>query len=274
MVAREAADTRRTDPIGVRRISLEAPWTWLATAWRQMWRAPVFSLGYGLVFALISAGLFALLAVFEILPIVLPLIGGFLLLGPLLAVGLYELARRLSAEEPIRARAVILVRTAAPKQIAFMGALLLIAYLAWIRIAFLLVMLFIGIGEDLPPLDTFFTQLFFTWDGVGLLATGTVIGGVIAFVIFAVTAVSIPMLMDRDMDAITAALTSIKAVRANLAPMLVWGWLILLLIAFGVATAFVGLIVTFPLVGMATWHAYQSLIGDGEGQEAAAPRTS
>jgi len=260
-VARKAAATP-----AVRRISPEAPWTWLATAWRQIWQAPKIALGYGFVFAAISSGLVILLWVFAALPAILPLIGGFLLMGPLLAVGLYELARRLTAGEPVELRPVALVKTAAPTQIAFMGALLLVAYLAWIRIAFLLVMLFIGIGEDLPPLDTFFTELFFTWDGIGLLATGTAIGGVIAFIIFSLTAVSIPMLMDRDIDAITAMITSVAAVKANFGPMLLWAWLILLLIACGVATGFIGLIVTFPLVGMATWHAYQSLIGDGEGQ--------
>lgn len=259
-----AKDSGAAKP-AIRRISPEAPWTWLATAWKQIWQAPAISLGYGFVFAAMSAGLVVLLWVFAALPLILPLIGGFLLIGPLLAVGLYELARRLSAGDPLALRPILLVKTAAPTQIAFMGALLLVAYLAWVRIAFLLVMLFIGIGEDLPPLSAFFTELFFTWDGIGLLATGTAIGGIIAFVIFAVSAVSIPMLMDRDIDAITAMITSVAAVRANLGPMLLWGWLILLLIACGVATGFLGLILTFPLVGMATWHAYKSLIGEEEG---------
>lgn len=266
MAAGDLAGNAAAATPAVRRISPEAPWTWLATAWRQIWRAPRIALGYGLVFAAISSGLVVLLWAFGALPLILPLAGGFLLIGPLLAVGLYELARRLSADEPVALRPVVLVKTAAPTQIAYMGALLLVAYLVWVRIAFLLVALFIGIGEDLPPLHTFFSELFFTWDGIGLLSVGTAIGGVIAFVIFALTAVSIPMLVDRDIDVITAMITSVAAVKANFGPMLLWAWLILLLIACGVATGFVGLVVTFPLVGMATWHAYKSLIADSAGE--------
>ncbi|GAK33200.1 hypothetical protein JCM17846_19950 [Iodidimonas nitroreducens] len=243
----------------IRKISPEAPWTWLTLAWQQILRAPAVPLGYGLVFSIISFGLVVLLLFSNALPLILPLVGGFLLLGPMLAVGLYEAARRFGKGEGISFKQALFVKTAAPSQLAFVGVVLLLAYFAWVRIAMLLFAFFSGIGGEMPPLDVFFSNLFFTADGLGLLIIGTLSGGLIAFVIFAMSALSIPLLMDRNLDAITAILASLEAVKTNFAPMLLWAWLILLLIAFGVATAFIGLVLTFPLVGLATWHAYRDL---------------
>lgn len=258
----QTTTTAQTAPAGapeLHAISMESPWRWLAQAWRQIWQAPQISLGYGLLFAVASGGLFAMLFVFDLQVFILPLVGGFLLLGPLLAVGLYEAARRLEEGRPVPLKDVLFVKTAAPSQLAFMGALLMIAYFAWARLAALIFMFFHGVNAEFPPLATFFSELFFTWNGIAMLVVGTAVGGAIAFIIFAITAISVPMMMVREVDAVTAGLTSIRAVKDNLGPMLVWGWLILLLIGFGIATAFIGLVVTFPLVGFATWHAYREL---------------
>jgi len=251
--------------IVIRRITGESPWRWLALAWRQIWRAPAITLGYGAAFAVASAGLAALLVWLEAFPLILPLAGGFLLLGPMLAVGLYETARRLVEGEAVTLRAAILVRTAAPTQLAFMGVVLLLIYFAWIRLAMLLFALVNGINASIPPFEEFLTSLFFTWDGIILLVSGSIVGGILAFIIFAITAISIPLMMRRDVDAVTAALARVEAIRKNPGPMILWAWLILLLTAFGVATAFVGLVVTFPLVGMATWHAYRELVEPARG---------
>lgn len=253
------AQGARTGAPELHPISMESPWRWLAAAWQQIWQAPRISLTYGFLFAAASGGLFAMLFVFNLQAFILPLVGGFLILGPMLAVGLYEGARRAEAGEPTALKDVLFVKTAAPSQLAFMGVLLMIAYFAWARLAALIFMFFHGVNAEFPPLEAFFADLFFTWNGIAMLVVGTAVGGAIAFAIFAVSAISVPMMMVRDVDAVTAGLTSIRAVKENFAPMLIWGWLILLLIAFGVATAFVGLIVTFPLVGFATWHAYREL---------------
>lgn len=243
----------------INRISMDAPWSWLAKGWRDMWRQPALSLGYGFAFVVISAGLTGLLVWAELFSLVLPLGAGFLLVGPLLAVGLYEISRRLEQGAPVTARDVIFVAVASPVQLAYVGVMLALIYLAWIRIATLLFAIFFGV-QAIPPFEQFFPALILEPRGLALLVTGTVIGGILALVTYAATVVSIPMLLDRDVDAVTAVLTSIQAVRANPAPMLLWAWLILVLTAFGIASLFIGLIVTFPLVGHATWHAYRDVI--------------
>jgi uncharacterized membrane protein len=112
---------------------------------------------------------------------------------------------------------------------------------------------------DYTPLDEFTQFLLGTDQGLAFLAIGTAIGAVFAVIAFAVTALSVPMLMDRHVDVVSAIGASVRAVTHNPKPMLLWAWLIALLIAFGFATLFVGLIVVFPVIGHATWHAYRGL---------------
>lgn len=240
-------------------IRMDAPWRWLAAGWRDMWARPGLSLGYGLVFVGVSAGLTAFLAWAELFSLILALAAGFMLVGPMLAVGLYEISRRLEAGRSITTSDVAVVSTASPVQLAFVGVMLALILLAWIRIATLLFAIFFGI-QAIPPFEIFFPALILEPRGLALLVTGTAVGGVLALITYACAVVSVPMLLDRNMDAVTAVLTSIQAVRKNPAPMLLWAWLILVLTAFGIASLFVGLIVTFPLVGHATWHAYRDVI--------------
>ena len=137
--------------------------------------------------------------------------------------------------------------------------MLALALLAWMRIASLLFALFFGTLE-FPPLEQILPLLFFTWEGLGLLIVGSAVGGLIATAVFAVSVVSVPLLMMRDIDAISAMLVSVRAVRKNLAVLALWAWLIAVLTGFGLIPGFLGLIVTFPLVGHATWYAYRDLI--------------
>jgi uncharacterized membrane protein len=255
----EESLNERNAGVRLRKVSMEAPWQWLSKGWMDLWRHPAISLGYGLVFAGVMAGLAWALSVIDLAAIVLPLGAGFMLIGPLLAVGLYEISRRLEVGERIRRRDVIFVRTKSPTQLGFLGVLLMIVLLVWVEIAALLLMLFFGM-TGFPPLQELVNTMLFTWPGLGLLAGGSLIGGILAFVIFAFSAISVPMLMVRDVDAITAVILSIRTVRSNLGPMVLWAWLIAVMIGVGLATLFVGLIVTFPLIGHATWHSYRDLV--------------
>jgi uncharacterized membrane protein len=248
----------------IRKVAMEQPWSWLAAGWADMWRAPGISLGYGAIFTLVSAALTAGLFLLGIEYLLLPLAAGFMLLGPMLAVGLYETSRRLHAGEPVSFADALFVAARSPTQLAFMGVLLAFLLMAWMEIALLLFALFFG-TRGLPPLDETVHLLFFTWEGLGLLVVGTAVGAVLAAAVFSLTVVSVPLLLVRETDAVSAMITSLRAVRANLPVLALWAWLIAVLTACGVVTLYIGLIVTFPLVGHATWHAYRSLIEEESG---------
>lgn len=248
------------DPLPrVRRIAMDAPWDWLAAGWRDVWNSSSVSLMYGLAFTVISSVLSVTITALNLSSLILTLASGFILLGPILAVGLYEISRRIEAGEKITLKEIIHVRTKAPAQLMFLGVMLMIAFLVWVRVATLLFALFYGL-QGFPPLSQFADELLFTARGLALLTVGTAIGGVLALIVFAISAISVPLLMVRNVDAVSAMLLSIEAVRKNLLPMILWAWLILLMMGFGLATLFSGLVVTFPLVGHATWHAFRAVI--------------
>lgn len=256
-IANTAETADRT--IVLRRVPSEAPWSWLAAGWRDLKRARWVSAAYGLFFALASAAITVGLWLTDSLQVLPPLAAGFMLVGPLLAVGLYEVSRRLEAGKPVTIEAAVLSITRSPVQIAFLGVLLMVLLLFWIRLAFLLFALFLGTGSAPPP-EILVSQLLFTPEGLGLLVVGTLAGALLAFFAYAISVISVPLLLDRDVDAMSAIIASLRSVKLNWKPLLLWAWLIALITAAGIATLFVGLIVTFPLIGHATWHAYRDLV--------------
>ncbi|MBI1212631.1 MAG: DUF2189 domain-containing protein [Alphaproteobacteria bacterium] len=258
--ANESEETAKVASLVVRMPTMDDPWRWLAKGWRDLWSAPVLSLGYGAVFVL--AGLLGTAGLWLVgwEPMVPIAAAGFALLGPILAVGLYEISRRLELGLPIRLRDVVFVRTAAPVQLGFMAFLLIFIYLVWLRAATLLIAFFIY--DNVMPLGDFLTFVLTTPEGLALLVVGTIIGGLLALITFVISALAIPILMQKDIDAMTAMSASVEVMMDAPGPMLLWGWLIGVLTVFGFATMFIGLIVIFPLIGHATWHAYRSIIED------------
>ncbi len=184
-----------------------------------------------------------------------------MLLGPLIAVGLYEASRRLADKQPVSLGDVARAPGAARGQLAFAGAFLLLMFFIWLRVAMLLFMLFIG-TNSIPPANEFLQLLLFTPHGLSLLVVGTAIGGLFAVIVFATTTFAVPLLLTKRVDALTAAVASVNAVRANPKPMALWVTLIVVIMGAGFATLLVGLVVAFSLIGHATWHACAEVYGE------------
>lgn len=241
-----------------RDIPAAAAFGWLRAGWADFRKQPGSSLLYGAAVFVVSicvvAGLFALALDY----ILLPALAGFMVVGPLLAVGLYEKSRRLAAGEPVTLADMIFVKPQSGGQVLFTGALLCLLMLFWMRAAILLYALFFGL-QPFPGLDDIVPMLFTTTIGWSLLVVGTLVGGLFAAFSFAISAFAIPMQLTERVDALTAMGTSMALVWNNLPVMLVWGAIVLVLSAIGVATALAGLIVVFPVLGHATWHAYRAI---------------
>jgi uncharacterized membrane protein len=247
--------------IPIARISFDAPWRWLSAGWSDLMHAPGLSLGYGAAFALIAFVLLVGLLMAGVPALILPAAGGFLLVGPIFAAGLYRISDLIARGEKVTLRATLIANFQAPGQLAFMGVLLMIAYFIWVEIALLLFMLVFG-PIPMPPVAEFLETLLMSPRGLILLVVGTFAGAVLAAVVFASTVISIPLLMVRPIDVVTAILTSLRAVALNPAPMLLWAVLIAAIMVVGFALLGLGLIVAFPLIGHATWHAFRDIVID------------
>ena len=267
----EAIPVFATPSPKVRKVGLERPWMWLASGWHDLCATPGISLAYGLLFALVGMGLIAAVWFADLLYLGLPLAGGFLLVGPILAVGLYEVSRKLHAEgqKPTASDAFFAWRRNS-SQVGLMGLLLLLFFLAWVRLATLIFALFYS--QNAPdPLNTqaFLEKVFFLAESIPFLALGVAVGAILAAIVFSLSVISIPMLIDDPKEGelpagiITAVAASVAVVRHNTMTMLLWAALIVLFITAGLVTFAFGLIVALPLIAHATWHAYKDVIEPG-----------
>jgi uncharacterized membrane protein len=243
----------------VRRVALDAPWEWFGRGWRDLCAIPYLSMAYGAFFTIGAWAIFMGLGLLEAQSLILVFAGGFVLVGPLLAAGLYEASRCLEKGERVTLRRILDGVSPAIGRLGFFGVALFVAFFFWVQLAFLLLMLFLGTAA-VPASSEFVTTLLFTTAGLGLLFTGTLTGALLAAIVFSISTVAVPLLLVKDIDAVTAMVTSVKAVSLNTGPMLLWAALIAGFMALGLATLFVGLAIAFPLVGHATWHAFRALV--------------
>lgn len=246
------------DEISVNRIDLAKPWEWIEKGWRDMLAARRFSLTYGTVIVLIS-GLITLGLMGEDLFFIVPfLAAGFYLLAPIIGLGLYQMSAHLERQEPIRFCSALEAWRRNQGQLGVITAGLLIIMQLWMMSNFVLfALLYTGMH---PPLENFFSTVFLSGEHNAFAFASLTVGFVLAWVAYAISAISVPMLMDRKIDGFTAIRTSVKAITTNWAPMTLWALLIVLFIGLGIATFYIGLAVAMPLVGHATWHAYRDLV--------------
>ncbi|MGE0154303.1 MAG: DUF2189 domain-containing protein [Reyranellaceae bacterium] len=252
----------------VRKVDLDRPWAWLGAGWRDLMRVPGVSLGYGALLAALSLALGLALWLADAFYLLLALTAGFSFVAPLLAVPLYDASRRLASGQPVSLGRALLAWRVNPGQLGLLGLVLGLLHLAWIRLATLLYALFFS-GQA-PSLSQLIDNLLFSSVSLPFLIVGTLLGFALAALAFAIAAVSIPMLVDRDTNVFTAIATSFVAVAENPRPMALWAVLIAGFTAFGLVTFFVGLALVLPLVAHATWHCYRDVVVTDQASEATA----
>ena len=240
--------------IELRPLSFADPFRWLAAGWQDFRRAPLIGLFFGACFMLMG---WCLLGVYEHAPIyTLALSASFLLMGPFLCLGLYQVSRRLQQGFQPRLLDCLTAWRKRMSQIAIFGTLLLILEMIWGRAA---LVVFAVSFDGMPDLAGSLGKLL-NPENLGFITAYLGIGGFFAGLIYSVSVVSIPMLLDRPTDAVTAGLTSLRLVLTQTGVMLFWGALITVLVVLALLPGFAGLLVVGPVLGHASWHAYRAAV--------------
>ncbi|MDO8787530.1 MAG: DUF2189 domain-containing protein [Sulfuritalea sp.] len=240
----------------LRQVGFDAPLRWLGLGWADLRRQPAASLFYGVAIAVTGAVILGVTANLGYL--FAAAITGFLLVAPILLAGLYELSRRYLANEPASVFDSMVAWKRNPSGLVSFGLLSILAGTVWQVISNVIIAVFYK-GSPLGPLDMMIEAvvnpqhylMFFIYLGAG---------GVLAALVFAVSVVSVPMLVDRRCELLCAVTTSVNAVAANPLPLAFWAFIIMILTGLGFATALVGLIVVMPWLGHASFHAYKDLV--------------
>jgi uncharacterized membrane protein len=227
----------------------------LAAGWRDFAAMPRFGLFFGGVYVLAGLGIGWTSLTGGEPTWLIPAIAGFPLVAPFIAVGLYEASRRRAAGEPLNWRAVLgALKGHGDDQILSMGVIVFVAFSFWMIVAHAIFAIFMaesGMGGGEDALAAFLTP-----SGLAMLAVGSAVGAVMAFAFYAMTVISLPMLVDRKVDFLTAIITSLKVIRGNLVVMLGWAAVIAVVLFVAMLPAFLGLLVALPVLGHATWHLY------------------
>ena len=231
----------------------------LAAGWSDFRACPAYGLFFGGIYVLLGLLLaFALSARGEAVWLI-PSAAAFPLFAPFAAVGLYEVSRRREAGLPMSWGAVLgALRGRGDEQLILMGGIVFVGLSFWIIIAHSIFAIFMaesGVGSES-------LELFRTEAGMAMLLVGGVIGALIAYAFYAMTLFSLPMLVDRDVDFITAILTSFRALRANQAVLRCWAFVIAIALFIAMLPLFLGLLVVLPVLGHATWHLYRRALAD------------
>lgn len=239
----------------VRDVKMFAPLGWLGLAWRDMKACPIPSLFYGFCFA--GMGLLITFVFEHAYEYTSGLTSGFLLLGPFLAMGLYEVSRRRELGQSCALGPTLTVWRRNIGNLGLFAVVLGVVFLVWARASLVVFALFYT--EELPNLSGFLEQVL-RFENAEFLLVYLGVGLLFAFIVFAASVVSIPLMLDRNQDAITAMLASAIALFRNPASMTVWALIIVSFTVLGFLTFHIGLAVFMPLIGHASWHAYRDII--------------
>lgn len=255
----ETTATTRPDPV-VRTIRFSDIADSLAAGMRDFRAAPFFGLTFGGLYALGGILIVSTVAALKMPYFTYPLASGFVLIGPLVAIGLYEVSRLIERGETVTWGAIFkAIWSQAGKEIGWMCFVVLFITTMWLYQVRLLLALFLR-DETMTSMGEFFTVVTSTSQGWLFLGVGHVIGAILSTILFSLTVVSFPILLDRSIDFITAMITSVRAVAKNPQPMLIWAAIIVATLFVSALPMFLGLIVVLPVLGHTTWHLYRKLV--------------
>jgi uncharacterized membrane protein len=226
---------------------------------------PAFGMTIGAFYALGGMLITALAVYYDMVVLAFPLLAGFALVGPFAAMGLYEASRRRDAGQKVGVSDIFSVRRATTSaNIFFLGFILLFALFVWTRMALMIYALFFGLSP--VPLGELIVDVFTTVNGFAFLLIGNAVGAAFAFVVFSITVVSFPYMLEKDVDPVTAVALSVSAVAKNVRPLAGWALFVAVALVASWAPFFLGLIVVMPVLGHTTWRLYKRMIKHPEDQ--------
>lgn len=226
---------------------------------RDFQAVPLYGLAFGALYAAGGIAILLCLMAFGLVYLAYPLAAGFAMIGPFVATGLYEVSRRRETGQAISIGA-IWATVKARGEIGWMAFVTLFVFVIWMYQVRLLIALLLGLNASFSSLREFITVVLTTNEGLLFLAIGNAVGAALSLILFSLTVVSFPLLLDRDVDFVTAMVTSVRAVVTSPVPMIGWAAVIVVLLAVSAIPYFLGLVVTLPVLGHATWHLYRRII--------------
>ena len=248
----------KTDPV-VRRIGFGDIVEALIQGLRDFQAAPLWGMALGALYCVAGIAIVLSVTSLGMSYLAYPLAAGFALLGPFVAVGFYEISRKREAGQTASLSDIRTAMTGRP-EIGWMAFVTLFVFIMWMYQARFLMALFFGLNASFSSLPQFIATVLTTTEGLIFLLVGNMIGAFLAIVLFSLTVVSFPLLMDRDVDCVTAMITSVRAVAQSPVPLLAWAFTIVVLLVLAALPFFVGMIMVLPVLGHATWHLYRRII--------------
>lgn len=254
-----ASVSGKADPV-VRGVAITDVGEALAAGLRDFQAAPLYGLMFGAIYAVGGLAIVLSVTVLGLSYLAYPLAAGFALIGPFVAIGLYEVSRDREAGRTPTLRG-IWASIRSRSELGWMAFVTLFIFIMWMYQARFLMALFFGLNASFVTLQQFITVVLTTSEGLLFLLVGNLIGAALSLILFSLTVVSFPLLLERnDVDFVTAMITSVRAVVMSPVPMIGWAAIVVMLLIISAMPLFLGLLVTLPVLGHTTWHLYRRIV--------------